>query len=141
MNTIFEMAAHEAEVEAPTPAPKIDRRDKVTKDASFFHKQQGEAGEPDWAGMLLNAKDSTEKYKIRAARDAYQEEKRFNQFQQRQDVERAHIASVLATPVRNKVFWENLKRTDPRTFYSVEGQRQQKADKASMGLGFYLKGQ
>lgn len=125
---------------APEPAPKpTDNRDALTKAASHFHKAP-DNGEPDWQAMLLNAKNGTEKFRIRAARDAYQEEVKFNQAQARQDAEAAHIASVLATPNRNKFFWENLKKTDPRTFYSVEAQRQQKADKGRMGLAFHLKG-
>lgn len=133
--SIFEMA-QDAEV---TP-PKTDNRDKLTKAASHFHKQQGEAGEPDWQAMLLNAQNGTEKFRIRAARDAYEEEKKFNQHQQRQDAERAHVAAVLATPNRNKFFYDQLKVNDPRVFWSTECQRQIKTDKANMGLAFHLKG-
>lgn len=125
---------------APEPAaPKVDNRDALTKAAEKFHRAP-DNGEPDWAAMLLAAKNGTEKMRIRLARDAYEEEVRFTQAQARQDAEAAHIASVLATPNRNKFFWENLKKTDPRTYYSVQAMRQLKADKAQMGLAFHLRG-
>lgn len=122
----------------PAPAPKTDNRDPLTRAASHFHKQP-DNGEPDWQAMLLNAKNGTEKFKIRAARDAYKEEVKFNQHQARQDAERAHVAEVLRTPVRNKAFYDNLKINDPRAFWSTECQRQMKTDRAQMGLAFHLK--
>jgi len=123
----------------PAP-PTVDNRDKLTRAAEFFHKTPANGDEPDWQAMLLNAKNGTEKFKIRAARDAYKEEVKFNQHQARQDAERAHVAEVLRTPHRNKAFYDALKINDPRAFWSTECQRQQKADKAQMGLAFHLKG-
>lgn len=133
MASIFQLQEEQPEVTKPDP------RDKLTKAASQFHKAP-EGGEPDWAGMLLNAKNQTEKFKIRAARDAWIEEQRFQKFQQAQDDHKTHIAEVLRTPLRNKAFYDNLKVSDPKVYYSVEAQRQMKTDKATMGLSFHLKG-
>lgn len=135
MTSIFEINTSKTEDKAATP----DTRDAVTKAAEHFHKAP-DAGEPDWQGMLLRAKDQTEKFKIRSARDAWIEEQRFQKFQQAQDTHKGHIASVLQTPHRNKVFWDNLKLNDPKVYYSVEAQRQLKTDKSVMGLSFHLKG-
>lgn len=132
MASIFQLQEEQPEVTKPDP------RDKLTKAASQFHKAP-EGGEPDWAGMLLNAKNQTEKFKIRAARDAWIEEQRFQKFQQAQDDHKTHIAEVLRTPLRNKAFYDNLKVSDPKVYYSVEAQRQMKTDKATMGLSFHLK--
>ena len=133
MSSIFEIDTSTTEEKKP------DTRDAVQKAASQFHKAP-EGGEPDWAGMLLNAKNQTEKFKIRAARDAWIEEQRFQKFQQAQDDHKTHIAEVLRTPLRNKAFYDNLKVSDPKVYYSVEAQRQMKTDKATMGLSFHLKG-
>lgn len=133
MASIFQLQEEQPEVTKP------DTRDKLTKAASQFHKAP-EGGEPDWAGMLLNAKNQTEKFKIRAARDAWIEEQRFQAFQQAQDAHKVHIAEVLRTPHRNKAFYDNLKVSDPKVFWSTECQRQMKTDKATMGLAFHLRG-
>ena len=135
MSSIFEIDTSTTEEKTTS----TDNRDKVTKAAERFHKAP-EGSEPDWAGMLLNAKNQTEKFKIRAARDAWIEEQRFQKLQQAQEAHKQHIASVLQTPHRNKVFWDNLKVNDPKVYYSVEAQRQMKTDKATMGLRFHLKG-
>lgn len=118
--------------------PKSDNRDALQKAAAYFHKPP-EGNEPDWNGMLLNAQTMTEKFKIRAARDAYQEEQKFIHLQQVQAAEQARITEVLKSPLRNKQFYENLKQTDGRAYFSVEVQRQMKADKQQMGLAFHLK--
>lgn len=133
MTSIFQQQEEQPEVTKP------DTRDKLTKAASQFHKAP-EGSEPDWAGMLLNAKNQTEKFKIRAARDAWIEEQRFQKFQQAQEAHKVHIADVLRTPHRNKAFYDNLKVSDPKVFWSTECQRQMKADKATMGLAFHLRG-
>lgn len=134
MSSIFEIDTSKTEDNT-----KPDTRDTVQKTASFFHKAP-DTGEPDWQGMLLRAKDQTEKFKVRAARDAWIEEQRFQKFEAAQQAHKVHIASVLQTPHRNKVFWDNLKVNDPKVYYSVEAQRQLKTDKATMGLSFHLKG-
>lgn len=119
--------------------PKPDTREAVQKATAFFHKTP-EGNEPDWAAMLLAANNQTEKFKIRAAREAYAEEKQFQLFQKRQDEQKAHIATVLSSPNRNKFFYEALSQNDPKTYYSVQCQRQMKSDKAVLGLGWFLKG-
>jgi hypothetical protein len=139
MTSIFQLEENPEVTSDGAASAKPDTRDKLTKAASQFHKAP-DGGEPDWAGMLLNAKDQTEKFKIRAARDAYNEEKRFQHFQQQQAAHQAHIAEILRTPHRNKTFYDNLKVSDPQVFWSTECQRQMKTDKATMCLSFHLKG-
>ncbi|MBT9540381.1 hypothetical protein [Thiobacillus sp.] len=128
------------EVEEP-PAPKIDTRDKLAKNASAFHQTKAvNNGEPDWAGMLLNAKDMAEKFRIRSAREAYVAEVKYQRMNEIMQAEKARIAEVLRTPIRNKSFYAELQRNDAPAYWSVEVQRQMKTDKAQLGLAFHLKG-
>ena len=130
------------ETEEP-PKPKIDTRDRFQKNASAFHQARAGSeagGEPDWQGMLLNAKDMAEKFRIRSAREAYQEEVKFQRMNQVMQAEKARIAEVLRTPIRTKSFYADLQKNDGAAYWSVEVQRQMKADKATLGLAFHLKG-
>lgn len=130
--TIFQ-----TQTESPE-APKTDNRDPLQKAAALFHKPT-EGSEPDWQALLLNAKDGAEKMKIRSARETYQAEQKFIAFQEAQAAEQARIEQVMKSPGRNKQFYEELQRNDPRAYWSVPVQRQIKADRAKMGLSYYLK--
>ena len=129
------------ETEEP-PKPKTDTRDKLAKNASAFHQARvgDNGGEPDWAGMLLNAKDMNEKFRIRSAREAYVAEVKYQRMNEIMQAEKARIAEVLRTPIRNKSFYADLQKNDGPAYWSVEVQRQMKADKATLGLAFHLKG-
>ncbi len=105
----------------------------------FHANNQDSTGEPDWAGMLLNAKDSAEKFRIRSAREAYQAEIKWQAHLAQQTAQEARTKAVLSTPTRNKDFYANLQRNDPRVYWSTECQRQMRSDKATMGLAFHLK--
>jgi small-conductance mechanosensitive channel len=98
--------------------------------------------EPDWQGMLLAAKDSTTKMKIRAAREAYKDEQKFKAFEAQQEAQAAKVTTILTTPQhqRNKSFYEELMRSDPSSYWDVRIQRQKQRDRETMGLGFHLKG-
>lgn len=124
--------------EEPAKEKSSDNRDPLQKAAAKFHKPT-EGSEPDWQALLLNAKDGAEKMKIRSARETYQAEQKFIAFQAAQAAEQARIEQVIATPLRNKQFYEELQRTDPRAYWSVPVQRQIKQDKATMGLSYHLK--
>lgn len=123
--------------------PKADTRDKLAKNASAFHQARvgSEAGgEPDWQGMLLNAKDMNEKFRIRSAREAYVAEVKYQRMNEIMQAEKARIAEVLRTSIRNKSFYADLQRNDAPAYWSVEVQRQMKTDKAQLGLAFHLRG-
>lgn len=98
-----------------------------------------ESAEPDWQGMLLQAKNERAKWTIRAARDSWKDEQRINSLMQMQAEQEAHIQAVIQRPNRNKDFYKDLQTNDPRTYWSVPCQRQMRNDKATMGLAFHLK--
>lgn len=156
-NTLFTPPAAEPEDEnAQTifdlqieTTPTYDTRSK--RDASIANlasqlrsnnHQANPNGEPDWNDLLLNAPNMAEKFRIRAAKAAWAEELRFITHQKVQEHEQAHRANVLnATPVgeRTEQWWRQLSQTEPRVYWSVEAQRQRRADKQQLGLNFYSK--
>lgn len=123
----------------PVVKAKTDTRDALSKATSHFHRAP-EGNEPDWRGQLLNAKNEREKWAIRAAKEAWQAEQKLAAHQAAQTVMNSRIEAATKAPVtRNKGYWEALQRSDGRVFWSVECQRQMKADKATLGLSWYSK--
>lgn len=100
---------------------------------------EGTNGEPDWVGLLMQAKTERAKWTIRAARDSWKEEQRYKAVASQMAEQDAHIEEVIRRPNRNKAFYDDLRINDPRTYYSVPCQRQMRNDKSSMGLGYHLK--
>lgn len=125
---------------------RIDARgaglDKVKGLAAQLHANalpQESNGEPDWTGMLLQAKTEPAKWKIRAARDAYKEEQRYKAVERQMAEQDAHNESVIKQPNRNKEFYDDLRVNDPRAYWSVPVQKQMRNDKQTMGLSYHLK--
>lgn len=115
-----------------------DTRDAVAKAAERFHVAPTN-GEPDWQQMLLAAKDQPEKWRIRAAKEAYESDKKFQAHQKAMDDQQNKIAAYLATPTRNKAFYDKLQKEDPRAYWSTEIQKAKQNDRKIQGLHFHLK--
>lgn len=144
MESIFNQEAHDNPSTAAIAKKHNSVNEQVKGLASTLrgiHKDEGDA-EPDWQGMLLNAKDSTAKMHIRAAREAYKDEQKFKAFEVQQQAQEAKVTNILTTPLheRNKAFYEELQRNSPSLYWNVRIQRQKQRDKETMGLGFHLKG-
>lgn len=98
-----------------------------------------ESGEPDWQGMLLQCTSGIDKMKVKEAKAAWQDEQKYKAHLEAQAAMDARIAAIKTMPNRNKAFYERLQREDGRVYWSTEVQRQIKADKAAMGLGWHSK--
>ncbi|HRK77755.1 MAG TPA: hypothetical protein PLQ95_04380 [Thiobacillus sp.] len=111
----------------------------LTLQLHAIRHQGSDSGEPDWQGMLLQAKTGRAKWEIRAAREAWQDEQRTKAVMQVMAEQDAHNQEVIQRPNRNKEFYDDLRMNDPRAYWSVPVQRQMKTDRANMGLAFHLK--
>lgn len=96
-------------------------------------------GEPDWVGLLMQAKTERAKWTIRAARDSWKEEQRYRAVASQMAEQDAHNESVIKQPNRNKEFYDDLRVNDPRAYWSVPVQKQMRNDKQTMGLAYHLK--
>lgn len=124
---------------------RLDVRGMSTAKASAMAQQlhalnrQENSSEPDWQGLLLQCVSGLEKMKVKEAKAAWQDEQKHKANLEVQAATDQRIAAIKTMPNRNKAFWENLRITDGRVFWSVEAQRQMKADKAALGLNFFSK--
>jgi hypothetical protein len=100
---------------------------------------EGTNGEPDWVGLLMQAKTERAKWTIRAARDSWKEEQRYRAVASQMAEQDAHNESVIKQPNRNKEFYDDLRVNDPRAYWSVPVQKQMRNDKQTMGLSYHLK--
>lgn len=98
--------------------------------------------EPDWASMLANAKDGLTRMNIRSAREAYNEEMKFNAWEAMQKVQEGKVSSILSKPIteRNKAWYDNLQKTDPNSYWDTKVQAQRRRDISTLGLAYHLKG-
>lgn len=126
----------------PNTVFKSPADETVQNLTTIFHNNNvaAERTEPDWAGKLLKAKNEREKWDIRNARDAWQEEAQHILHQARHDDQDKQVSEVMKTPTqnRNEEFYNGLKDRGNLYFYP-RIQRQMRADKALLKLGFYLK--
>lgn len=121
-----------------------DSRGKATEKAMGLAKQfhsntHQESSEPDWQGMLLAASSSIEKMKIRDARQAWLDEKKYAAHLEQLAATDSRIAAIKTMPNRNKAFYERLQREDGRVYWSTEVQKQMKNDRSAQGLNWHSK--
>jgi hypothetical protein len=90
--------------------------------------------EPNWQAMRMAAKTLKEKFQVGAAKDAWQQEQKWQAHQKMMQEQEERIAETLQSRRKNKEWYDALQRNDPRTYWSVEMQRAKAADKKQMGL-------
>jgi hypothetical protein len=145
MESIFQMdvMAQQTETDKEAAKKQTSITEKQKEITSIFHNIHKDVpkGEPDWQGMLLNAKDATQKMHIRAAREAYQEEQRIRAFEEQHRAFDQRIDRLLATPQhqRNKFWYEDLKKNDPSAWWDSRVQKQRQKDRETLKLAFHLK--
>lgn len=121
-----------------------DSRGKATEKAMGLAKQfhsntHQETGEPDWSRLLLEAEGGIAKMKVRDARQAWLDEKKYAAHLEAQAAMDARIQQVKTMPNRNKAFYEKLQREDGRVYWSTEVQKQMKNDRSAQGLNWHSK--
>lgn len=115
--------------------------DAVNELATIFKNNTPiETKEPDWSSKLRAAKNQREKWEIQRAKEAWQQEAQFTAHQAKADEHEATVAAVLNVPVhlRTKQYYDSLK-TKGGLYFDPKIQRQMRADKQTLKLGFYLK--
>jgi len=149
MTSIFELDvlaqqeqhSNEATAEVAKKQKTINEaRKNLTNIFHSIHKDQSN-GEPQWNVLLNNAKDSTEKMRIRSAREQWQEDQKMRAFEARQQEFNSRVDRLLATPQhqRNKEFYEQVKKNDPNAWWDSRVQKQRQIDRETLKLAFHLR--
>jgi hypothetical protein len=115
---------------------------KGLQNALHDNKASAASGELDWNKLLMNAPDQASKMRIRQAKEIYLEEAKWKQWEEAQLVQEGKISEILSKPIheRNKSWYDDLQRNNPVAYWDVKVQAQKRRDKATMGLGWHLKG-
>ena len=149
MTSIFQLDVMAQQASHDNEATKeLAKKQKTIKEATkeltnifhSIHKDQSN-GEPNWNVLLNNAKDSTEKMRIRSAREQWQEDQKIRAFEARQAEFTSRVDRLLATPQhqRNKEFYEQIKKTDLNAWWDSRVQKQRQIDRETLKLAFHLR--
>lgn len=143
LDVMTQQASHDNEATKEVAKKQKGINEQVREMASIFHKAHKDESDktPDWSYMLLKAQDATQKMRIRAAREAYQEEQKVRAFEAQQAAFDSRVDRLLATPqhLRNKEFYDNLKQTDPNAYWDSRVQKARQKDRETLKLAFHLK--
>lgn len=144
-DVIEQQTTHNNPVTQELAKKQMNINEQVREMASIFHKVQKDEKdsdpEPDWSGLLLNAKDATQKMRIRAAREQWQEDQKIRIFEEQQARFDERVNRLLSTPQaqRNKFFYEELQKIDPNAYWDSRVQKQRQRDRETLKLAYHLK--
>lgn len=147
MNIFDDVMEQQAEHDNPATAAiakkQMSLNDQVREMSSLFHQVRKDESdkEPDWKSMLLNATDATQKMRIRAAREAWQEDQKIRIFEEQQAAFDQRVNRLLSTPQaqRNKFFYEDLQKNEPSIYWDSRVQKQRQRDRETLKLAYHLK--
>src|SRR5687768_3663403 len=99
MDSIFELDLTEEPIADNKQKGVDDKLQELALRLRALNKDKNDSDkEPDWQGQLLNAKNSTEKMHIRAAREAWQDEQKIRVFEALQTAFDLKVNGLLNTP-------------------------------------------
>lgn len=142
-DVIEQQTDHDNPATAAIAKKQVSLNEQVREMAGALYKANKDESdkEPDWSFLIRNAKSQAEKWKVMAARDAYQEDQKMRIFEEQQARFDERVNRLLSTPLaqRNKFFYEDLQRNDPNVYFDSRVQRQRQRDRETLKLAYHLK--